>query len=463
MRAEATADNDAATAAGTQPSDDVSFTAKSGWLSVHTEKGKSEMKLEPAKIKLFCFAWTSGSPNEKKVMPEILKQFAKCDGHAIFGDKDSPGPHDGITLVNVPSQKMAPPTRQFRNDSKWMYHRNMAGIIPGWGHLIQNHMLDDYDWVINSEFDHFMRPTEVRKTIAEYYQNMWSGTKEEKGNVGKPLMLAWGNAFLFNGQMVKEMGRQWSLLGKQMPESHHASGCPDWMGPKHPWVVDDCPQDDTYPMMANIMDPPVKMYGQSGCGQPCKNGLGKDFNKGGLTCYQMDQSPLGGDGSLFVQLASLRAIASDKVKRGNSNAANGRSLLQSGEHADAEKASVQRHGADEVGTGAADVVGGGASGEGGQGGSSEESSHAEQDTLSLDGELHAKVQSLQSMVQELESDGDSAKSRRVAALLKSLQSKYEGQQDAARWFTFWPEKTVPIFHNVKHVEAMALGRELLGL
>eukprot|EP00929_Paragymnodinium_shiwhaense_P008951 TRINITY_DN112952_c0_g1_i1.p1 TRINITY_DN112952_c0_g1~~TRINITY_DN112952_c0_g1_i1.p1 ORF type:complete len:523 (-),score=78.23 TRINITY_DN112952_c0_g1_i1:49-1617(-) len=481
MRAEHSGAESATEKPSSQPAGDSLRELRSRWFSVNNHSGDISLSIEPQQIKLFCFAWTSSSQNEKKMLPEIQRQFAKCDGSAIFSDKDAPGPHDGITLVDVPSQRQAPLTRQYRNDSKWMYHRNMAGILPGWGHLLQNNMLEDYDWVINSEFDHFVRPTEIRKTIAEYYHNIWNGTTEERRTVGQPMMLAWGNAFLFNQGMVKEMHRQWERLGKQMPASHRAAGCPDWLGPDHPWRVDDCPQDDTYPMMAAVMNPPVKQYGMSGCGQPAKNGLGKAFNAGGLACYQMDQSPLGGDGSLNVQLATFRAIASDSVQRGERNQQH-HSLLEAGKaaskagnldlaqtvddatgvvQADINGETDRR--ADEFGEGRdlhAQMHGGGEiSIEGGQ----EVQGEAQHEAVAV--ELASRMQSLDLMIHDMEGDLN-ADVGRVLRLLRGLRQRYEDRLSGAqgsRWGSFWPEKGVPVIHNVKHAEVMALGRELLGL
>eukprot|EP00928_Gymnodinium_smaydae_P090155 TRINITY_DN739_c0_g1_i2.p1 TRINITY_DN739_c0_g1~~TRINITY_DN739_c0_g1_i2.p1 ORF type:complete len:302 (-),score=43.37 TRINITY_DN739_c0_g1_i2:36-941(-) len=135
-----------------------------------------------------------------------------------------------------------------------------------------------------------MRASLVRQGIAGYLQNLWDGTLDEKRHVGMPMMLMWGNAFLFNSEMVQEMRRQWHFLGKTMPADVDSSGCPDWME-GHSFWPDDCAQDIVYPTMVMVMNPPVGAYGESGCGKNATNLAGKRYP---LACYQMSENPLGG-------------------------------------------------------------------------------------------------------------------------------------------------------------------------
>merc|ERR1719343_1769839 len=113
--------------------------------------------------------------------------------------------------------------------------------------------------------------------------------------------------------MVREMRRQWTLLGLQMPPGTKASGCPDWWGGKITRI--DCSQDELYVIMARgIMDPPIHAFGEDGCGKPARNGLGKEILAQGLACWNMDQSPAGGN-TEGDQLETIRAIASGKQPR----------------------------------------------------------------------------------------------------------------------------------------------------
>merc|ERR1719343_247544 len=118
--------------------------------------------------------------------------------------------------------------------------------------------------------------------------------------------------------MVREMRRQWTLLGLQMPPGTKASGCPDWWGGKIARI--DCSQDELYVIMARaIMNPPIHAFGESGCGKPATNKLGKEILAQGLACWSMDQSPAGGN-SEAGQLETIRAIASGKEPRVPSSA-----------------------------------------------------------------------------------------------------------------------------------------------
>ena len=127
-------------------------------------------------------------------------RFAKCDGHAFYTDTDSPGV-DGTDFVRVklPVQKVS------RDKGGWLYHRNMVGLMPSLSHLLSSPLLEQYDWFINTELDHFLSPARARKNIESYAQ---IGRVEER-----PTMLMWGNAFVFNRHLLKEMRKSWDRLG----------------------------------------------------------------------------------------------------------------------------------------------------------------------------------------------------------------------------------------------------------
>jgi hypothetical protein len=221
--------------------------------------------------KLFCFAWTNGSPGELEMLPEVEKQLAKCDGYAFYTDKDAPSALDGVknlVRVDVPSQlemTLADPTpskgMKNRNGDHWLYHKNMAGLMPTWTHLLQSwgSKVDSYDWILNTELDHYMRANEVKLTIASWMD-------QEKGEVddSKPLMLNFGNAFLFNKGMVKEMKSKWSELN-QITQSGNAVGCPTLFTR----TDTSCEQDTMYPKLAQHLN--VKQLGSSGCGKTPKD------------------------------------------------------------------------------------------------------------------------------------------------------------------------------------------------
>lgn len=264
-------------------------------------------------ITIFCFAWFTRRPQDERILPEIKRQYAKCDGRAIFTDIQAPGPDDpDIIKVPVPDQRCNQTRCVPRENNGWLYHKNMAGLLPAWTYLLEGRRLDKYDWVINSEFDHYMRPTMIRKGIETYMTSLWRGGRTLR-NPKSPLMLMFGNVFLFNAEMVQEMRRQWSLLGKQMKPGTTASGCPDWWSGKVARV--DCSQDEIYEIMAlQVMRPPIPSMGQSGCGKPTINLLGQPLLAQGLACWQMDQSPAGGNQEK-EQLNTIRAIASGKLPR----------------------------------------------------------------------------------------------------------------------------------------------------
>lgn len=283
---------------------------KNRWMTLD----ESALEINPKRISIFCFAWVTRRPEDEKMLSVMKKQYAQCDGYKFFTDMNAPGADDpDIVKVPVPDQNCKENGCFPRNSSLWLYHKNMAGLLPAWTYLIQGNRLDNYDWVINSEFDHYMRPSMMRQGIETYVKSLWKGDQDEKASLGGPMMLMFGNVFLFSNEMVHEMRRQWSLLGKQVAPGTKVSGCPDWWGGKFTRI--DCSQDELYVIMARgIMSPPVPAFGESGCGQPAKNKLGKEIMAQGLACWNMDQSPAGGN-TEEDQLETIRAIAAGKQPR----------------------------------------------------------------------------------------------------------------------------------------------------
>lgn len=181
--------------------------------------------------------------------PVAIKELEKCDGHMIFSDSRAGSPDPDITDLHVPDQPQKP------GEPGWLYHRNMVGLLPAWSHMLQNNVEQKYDWLINVELDHIVRPTQIRLGIENYMRILKSGTPSERESVGKPMILWWGNAFLFNYQMVKEMKRQWSFLGQVMSKDSAAPGCPAWMNGRT-FCPPECSQDIVYPNMVRVMEEP---------------------------------------------------------------------------------------------------------------------------------------------------------------------------------------------------------------
>lgn len=231
------------------------------------------------KLSLFCFAWSPLGPHDLEMLAEARFQLAKCDGHLIFSDHSVEGETD-IIEVSVPKQSL------LRSDNKWLYHRNMVGLLPSWSYLIGQKVLEKYDWVLNLELDHFMSPARVRLTIIEYLDILRNGSRKEKISAEGGLMLMFGNAFLFNGKMVQELGKQWGMLGQTNTATSDAdAGCPKWMEGHHEYPQ-YCSQDIVYPTISEVMEGTVASYGSPGCGVADKTSdKGKLFP---LACWEMN-------------------------------------------------------------------------------------------------------------------------------------------------------------------------------
>jgi hypothetical protein len=141
-------------------------------------------------------------------------------------------------------------------------------LMPSWSHLLENNIATNYDWVMNSELDHFTRPSQVRNWLVATQDHLTTSKEFGDNPKAEPLMLFWSNVYLFNRAMVSQMREQWQVLGKTInidvekgkeEELVKANGCPDWLDGRPFWP--GCAQDIAYPIMAKaIMDPPVRLF-----------------------------------------------------------------------------------------------------------------------------------------------------------------------------------------------------------
>lgn len=228
-------------------------------------------------LKIFCFAWTTWKPADLALLSEVRAAFKTCDGYSIFSDKQpSTKEEPDVIVVQVPHQTLS------REDGSWLYHRNMVGLMPAWTHLLES-TVDKYDWLVNVEFDHLLLTSKLRLSIATHLAILREGRQEQQHAAGGPLLLMFGNAFLFNQDMVREMKRQWPQLGATAPGGHQASGCPMFMEGRFEWPA-SCSQDIVYPNLVTLMTPPVPAYGSPGCGQ-----RPQDFP---LACFELQRQPV---------------------------------------------------------------------------------------------------------------------------------------------------------------------------
>jgi len=223
-------------------------------------------------IKLFCFSWiTTNRPHELAILPDMKKQLAGCDGHALFGHEGTEDPD----VIQVPEAR--PHT----------IGHDMVHLIPTWTHLLNKvKNLDEYDYILNVEWDHLVRPSKVRLNIARDLGVLQRGTEAEQASIEQPMMLMWGNSFLFNRKLMQEMRRQWAYLGKTMVTTGEDNGCPEWYIPEERFPG-TCAQDLAYPKMLLLMKPSVAAHGRPGCSQIATNDLGEQFK---LACYNMPTS-----------------------------------------------------------------------------------------------------------------------------------------------------------------------------
>eukprot|EP00440_Ansanella_granifera_P045385 gb/GFBE01049174.1/.p1 GENE.gb/GFBE01049174.1/~~gb/GFBE01049174.1/.p1 ORF type:complete len:476 (+),score=126.39 gb/GFBE01049174.1/:1-1428(+) len=250
---------------------------------------------EAKSLKIFCFAWTTFREGDVKLMPEARKAMQKCNDHRFFSHTNPDGHKESdVTVVQLPGQPVKP------DDSQYLWHRNMVGLMPVWDYLIKSGEAKNYDWVINLELDHLFIPDLARLQITQYMNRLRAGKKEWQEAATQSLMFMFGNTFLFNKKMVQQMSDQWSMLGKVAPQGHPAVGCPMFYEGRPEWPL-HCSQDMIYPNMLVHMEPKVLGFGNSGCGQP-----NKDFP---MSCFEMSHISMKG---LFnqteIQSQFVRAV-----------------------------------------------------------------------------------------------------------------------------------------------------------
>ncbi|CAE7619646.1 unnamed protein product [Symbiodinium sp. CCMP2456] len=262
-------------------------------------------KQEEEKLSIFCFAWTPRRDYDEKMLAETRKQYRKCDGHIFYTDHAAPGKQKETDFMRV----VVPPQSVDRNDDNWLYHRNMVGLMPSWNHLIHSNFVNEHDWFINSELDHFLSPARARQTIAEYLRGLRDGSEEEKASLDGPIMLMWGNAFVFNRKFMQVMKQHWGKLGRTARpggpgDEAAAVGCPMFMDDTAEWPH-SCSQDVVYPHLATVTLPrqfgvTVAKPGSAGCGAGSVNGKHKAYPLG---CWELHLNPIHGG-----EQAALKAI-----------------------------------------------------------------------------------------------------------------------------------------------------------
>lgn len=268
----------------------------------------SPLEKEAAGLRIFCFAWTPRRSSDEKLMPYVRKLFSACDGHAFFTDEDAPGPPEGFIKISVPS------TKRKRKDNLWLYHQNMVGIAPVWTYLFEHGMVENYDWVINAELDHFFVASWAKRCIADHLRVLRMGSRREQESVRGPLMLSWGNVFVFNQKIVLRMKEQWGRLGAPITSNtSRGMGCPELMaGRAH--STGACEQDMGYPGLPDALRPRAAKYGPEGCSQVRRTEKGIDLP---FACWQ--DFPLGGGDKNMVaairEVALMRGIPNEDMAR----------------------------------------------------------------------------------------------------------------------------------------------------
>eukprot|EP00419_Tripos_fusus_P006122 CAMPEP_0172671720 /NCGR_PEP_ID=MMETSP1074-20121228/11093_1 /TAXON_ID=2916 /ORGANISM="Ceratium fusus, Strain PA161109" /LENGTH=418 /DNA_ID=CAMNT_0013488813 /DNA_START=39 /DNA_END=1295 /DNA_ORIENTATION=- len=250
-------------------SDEDSYPSLAEYKEEEFRDLRSHAKMKPftdedaAKLRLFCFAWTTRSDNDEALMPYARRLFNACHGHGFFTDMDAPG-DDGagdIVRVHVPPASVEP------HGEGWLLNQNMIGLAPAWSKMFEMGVPAKYDWAVNLELDHFFIPSRIRRTIIDYLELLRTGTKMEVASLERPLMFAWGNAFLFDSRMMKLMSEHWGDIAKPIT-SDDGKGCPE-MILERATQLGACQQDMAYPLMVRMLKKrsklPLKMYGMSGC------------------------------------------------------------------------------------------------------------------------------------------------------------------------------------------------------
>jgi hypothetical protein len=223
---------------------------------------KLELSDEAKNMKIFCFGWVTFTENDKKLMPYARQLWEACDGHAFFTDVDAPADdsHD-VFKVKVS------PSKQQRNDGNWLSYKNMIGLAPAWQYMFNEDMLEHYDWAINLELDHFISVPLARWDIATSAETIRKGLQVQDLS-SKPVMLNWGNVFVFNKALMGRMKENWQKWAAPITDSSSdIYGCPVMENSYQAEYGQQCPQDIVYPKLFEKMRGEVNQFGPIGCNQ----------------------------------------------------------------------------------------------------------------------------------------------------------------------------------------------------
>jgi len=234
-------------------------------------------------IRLLCFAWTPRRPGDERLVRYARKELESCDRHIFFTDVDAPGDDGTMDWMRV----QLPPTMQARGASNWLDHSNMIGVARVWERIFTDDLISQYDYIIHVELDHFVMVDRVRSMIQSYIDLIKGEGEAEAALVdGVSLMLSWGNAFVFNRALVRDMAKRWAELGAPMQEDIPGKGCPAIMRQRVLEENGKCEQDMAYPKLAAILSQEtgrIMSYGATGCGQESWTPMGKPLP---LACWQ---------------------------------------------------------------------------------------------------------------------------------------------------------------------------------
>merc|ERR1712061_891835 len=106
-------------------------------------------------------------------------------------------------------------------------------------------------------------PSRARRNIERHLEILREGTPFERESLKGPVMLSWGNVFVFNRKMVALMAKQWPALGE--PLSWNGSidentpggiGCP-MLTKGRATSRSSCEQYTAYPRLRKHLSPPA--------------------------------------------------------------------------------------------------------------------------------------------------------------------------------------------------------------
>eukprot|EP00039_Didymoeca_costata_P020731 m.342237 g.342237 ORF g.342237 m.342237 type:complete len:332 (-) comp21132_c0_seq1:77-1072(-) len=227
---------------------------------------------EGSDLNLLCFVWMTCSPREQELLHVVYHQLSRCNATYYFTDSGAPqvtNPPPGVNIVRLENIKDSVP----RNDKTWLYHKNMAGLVPAWGYLLENNIAQNYDWLLNVELDHFTDVHRVRTSIPPYL-------KHHEITSNESVMLMYGNAFIFNQKYVELFEAHYNDL-KVIATDQRPYGCPEPLRDMTHWP--SCAQDVAYPNLAfRVLKPSPRTFGKQGCLQKYKHG-----NFSHLGCYEL--------------------------------------------------------------------------------------------------------------------------------------------------------------------------------